>query len=112
MTYSYYHSTVKGKAPKNAPTYRKEETKVADTTAKTQVITFNYLGFYFMYVPVSITLFRSQTVFILARSYFRKRPFRFCDAKLGTFCESTKRYRDFFENIFQHEQQTADIQQL
>lgn len=35
MTYSYYHSTVKGKAPKNAPTYRKEETKVADTTAKT-----------------------------------------------------------------------------
>lgn len=25
MTYAYYHSVVKGKAPKNAPTYRKED---------------------------------------------------------------------------------------
>ncbi len=25
MTYSYYHNVVKGKAPKNAPTYRREE---------------------------------------------------------------------------------------
>jgi flavin reductase (DIM6/NTAB) family NADH-FMN oxidoreductase RutF/rubredoxin len=29
MTYEYYHNVVKGKAPKNAPTYRGEE-KVAD----------------------------------------------------------------------------------
>ena len=25
MTYEYYHKVIKGKAPKNAPTYRKEE---------------------------------------------------------------------------------------
>lgn len=27
MTYSYYHNVVKGKAPKNAPTYQEEKTK-------------------------------------------------------------------------------------
>ena len=25
MTYAYYHDVIKGKAPKNAPTYRAEE---------------------------------------------------------------------------------------
>lgn len=29
MTYDYYHRVIKGKAPKNAPTYQKEEPKVA-----------------------------------------------------------------------------------
>jgi len=30
MTYAYYHKVIKGKAPKNAPTYQKEEVKVAE----------------------------------------------------------------------------------
>lgn len=37
MTYAYYHSQRKGKAPKNAPTYRKEEKK--EPAAKTCVCT-------------------------------------------------------------------------
>ena len=30
MTYSYYHKVVKGKAPKNAPTYIEEKTEKSD----------------------------------------------------------------------------------
>lgn len=33
MTYSYYHKVIKGKAPKNAPTYQKEETEAKPTTS-------------------------------------------------------------------------------
>ena len=29
MTYAYYHNVIKGKEPKNAPTYRAEEAEVA-----------------------------------------------------------------------------------
>jgi len=32
MTYSYYHNVVKGKSPKNAPTYLPEETSVSDSS--------------------------------------------------------------------------------
>lgn len=31
MTYSYYHNVIKGKSPKNAPTYLPEEKPVSDT---------------------------------------------------------------------------------
>jgi len=34
MTYSYYHKVVKGKSPKNAPTYIPEEAPVADSKGK------------------------------------------------------------------------------
>jgi flavin reductase (DIM6/NTAB) family NADH-FMN oxidoreductase RutF/rubredoxin len=34
MTYAYYHKVVKGKSPKNAPTYVAEEVKVAETSEK------------------------------------------------------------------------------
>jgi len=34
MTYSYYHRVIKGKAPKNAPTYIAEEKKEAKTRVK------------------------------------------------------------------------------
>lgn len=27
MTYAYYHKVIKGKSPKNAPTYQEEESK-------------------------------------------------------------------------------------
>lgn len=32
MTYAYYHNVIKGKAPKNAPTYRKEEDVIEEKT--------------------------------------------------------------------------------
>lgn len=34
MTYAYYHNVVKGKSPKNAPTYLPEEDPVSETTGK------------------------------------------------------------------------------
>lgn len=34
MTYSYYHKVVKGKSPKNAPTYIAEDTTVENTSEK------------------------------------------------------------------------------
>lgn len=34
MTYAYYHQVVKGKSPKNAPTYLPEEDKVAEEDVK------------------------------------------------------------------------------
>lgn len=33
MTYAYYHNVVKGKSPKNAPTYLPDETEGADSSA-------------------------------------------------------------------------------
>lgn len=38
MTYSYYHAVVKGKAPKNAPTYQKEEETSGVTKEKVSYV--------------------------------------------------------------------------
>lgn len=46
MTYSYYHKVVKGKSPKNAPTYLPEETEEQKNTSKyvCQLCGFIYEG--------------------------------------------------------------------
>lgn len=39
MTYEYYHKVIKGKAPKNAPTYRKEEPADDDNSGESRICT-------------------------------------------------------------------------
>ena len=45
MTYAYYHNVVKGKAPKNAPTYRKEEDPARQEAPKKRVWVCDVCGF-------------------------------------------------------------------
>lgn len=44
MTYAYYHKVVKGKSPKNAPTYIPEEEEVSSRKYKCQVCGYIYEG--------------------------------------------------------------------
>ena len=44
MTYSYYHTVVKGKSPKNAPTYLKEEETIPKTAYVCSVCGYVYEG--------------------------------------------------------------------
>lgn len=44
MTYAYYHNVVKGKSPKNAPTYRGEEGKTKPTQYRCSVCGYIYDG--------------------------------------------------------------------
>lgn len=46
MTYAYYHNVIKGSAPKNAPTYRKEETisSEEDTAYECDICHYIYHG--------------------------------------------------------------------
>ncbi len=44
MTYSYYHKVIKGKSPKNAPTYLPEETEKGKKKFKCQVCGYVYEG--------------------------------------------------------------------
>lgn len=39
MTYDYYHKVIKGRAPKNAPTYREEETPAKESDAESWICT-------------------------------------------------------------------------
>ncbi len=43
MTYSYYHTVLKGKTPKNAPTYRAEESTPDSTEVGTETKTGKYV---------------------------------------------------------------------
>lgn len=44
MTYSYYHNVVKGKSPKNAPTYQKEEENEKKEVWKCGICGYEYDG--------------------------------------------------------------------
>ncbi len=51
MTYDYYHRTIKGRAPKNAPTYREEPTTPKKTGGETWVCTICGYVYNDPYVP-------------------------------------------------------------
>ncbi|MBR5543308.1 MAG: flavin reductase [Oscillospiraceae bacterium] len=44
MTYAYYHRVIKGKAPKNAPTYVEEEKKEEEPVYKCSICGYQYNG--------------------------------------------------------------------
>ncbi len=45
MTYDYYHKVIKGKSPKNAPTYRADSEQAADAPIKTRKFKCEICGF-------------------------------------------------------------------
>lgn len=44
MTYKYYHEVIKGKAPKNAPTYQKEEILTTEKVYVCELCGYEYVG--------------------------------------------------------------------
>lgn len=45
MTYSYYHKVIKGKSPKNAPTYLPEEEKSSETPSRNETWVCSVCGY-------------------------------------------------------------------